>query len=459
MGLSSYLFLFIFFPVSFFLYFVVPNKYKKCYLLIVSMIFLLTFSLTGALLLFLLTIINYILGNKVVNNRKLLIIGIIFNVIMLIFFKYINFFITNINYFLHTEYSLFNILAPVGLSFLVFQNISYLVDSYKGIVNGNLIDYCLYNFYFPRVINGPIMRFNIFKDEINKLSNPNVDNIFEGIKRISFGLGKIFIVSTVTGNIWQTIYAASRYSSISALTAWFGIICYSLYLYLNFSGFIDLSLGISKVFNIVLPENFNYPYQADSISVFWRKWHITLSNWFRDYVYIPLGGNRKGNVYINLMVVFILTGIWHGSSWNFIIWGIYNGVIIVIEKWLRKKEFYNKIPKVLKIGITYFLVLFGWVLFACNGISASIDYYRIMFGIGHFNLLQYDFSYFVNCYNLLFIGIAISISFGLIKHLTSKIKNKKAYEVISGIVVVALLCLSIIYIINNNYVPSIYANF
>ncbi len=459
MELSSYLFLFVFFPLVFLIYLFIPIKYKKWYLIVTSLIFLFSFSIEIAISLFVFLIANYCISMNIKNNKKRLFVGIVFNILVIIYYKYTDFFITNFNMVFKTSIPLLNLISPIGLSFIVFQNISFLVDSYKGMKKGDFVDYLLYSFYFPRVVNGPIIRFDSFRDEIKKLSNPSVDNVFEGIRRITFGLGKVFILSNVMGNIWQKVYDSLSTYGVSVSIAILGIICYSFYLFLNFSGFIDMSVGISKLFNINIPENFNYPYLADSISNFWRRWHITLSSWFRDYVYIPLGGNRKGNVYIHLMIVFILTGLWHGGSWNFIIWGIYNGIIIVIERMIRNNEIYKKIPKTIKVFFTYVLVVIGWVFFASNGIKASVNYLSYLIGLKSVSMLQYDISYFLSSYNILFILLSVIVSFGVFDKVLKLIKNEKTLNVVYGLLTVIIFSITIFFIINNTYVPSIYANF
>ncbi|MBR6033913.1 MAG: MBOAT family protein [Clostridia bacterium] len=390
-----------------------------------------------------------------------MVLGIIANIGLLFTFKYTNFMITNLNSLLKLKIKAIKIILPLGISFFTFQNISYLVDIYKGKIkpDKNIINFTLYTCYFPRIVNGPIMRYESFINEISNLTKPNLDKVYDGTKRLCFGLGKVLILSFVVGNIWTQIIETSNSYGITVLTAWLGIICYSLYLFLNFSGYIDISIGISKMFGIELPENFDYPYYSTSISEFWRRWHITLGSWFRDYIYIPLGGNRKGNVYFNLMVVFILTGLWHGSSWNFIVWGLYNGIFIVIERFIREKAFYKKIPNVIKRVFTYLIILLGWVLFACNGLMASIHYYKYLFGLKPVPDVQYSFRYFLTFYNAFFIILSVLISLPIKGFITSKIKNKKALNIVSGVLAVVIFAISVVYLINSSYSPSLYAQF
>ena len=461
MNLTSNIFLFIFFPLTFGLYFIIPSKVKKYYLLIISLFFYAIISLQGLAVLLITILMNYLLGlciGKFRYKKTILVLGIILNLLLLIIYKYIGFIVENTNNIFHINLPLINLILPLGISFYTFQNLSYLVDIYKKkiTVEKNIINFSLYICFYPRVTNGPIVRYGDFVKELDNLKKPKLNNIYEGIKRICFGLGKVCIIANVLGKIWTEIQGAANLYSISIATAWFGIICYSFYLYFNFSGYIDISIGLSKMYGINLPENFNYPYYADSISDFWRRWHISLSNWFRDYVYIPLGGNRKGNVYFNLMIVFILTGIWHGADWNFLLWGIYNGIFIVVERFIRDKKMYKKIPQTIKRILTYIIIIIGWVLFT-NDINSSINYYKFMFGLNKIEYVPFGFKYFITPYNLFFIGISILACLPVLKNI--KIKNEKLKEYLSGIFALLILLIAILFLVNNSYQPSLYANF
>lgn len=464
MDFSNCNFLFIFLPASLILYFIMPRKIKKYYLTAISIIYFSLASISSLPILIGSIIFNFIFGlliGKAKKKKIFLIIGIIGNIGLLFVYKYLDFIITNINGLTHSKIGLLDLVLPLGISFFTFQNISYIVDVYKGKIKPekNVFNLALYTSYFPRIVNGPIVRYDSFINEVNNLNRPNIDNLFNGIKRFSFGLGKVLIVSFVLGNIWTQIIDAMNSFGITTPTAWYGIICYSLFLFINFSGYIDISIGISKMIGITLPENFDHPYCSFSISEFWRRWHITLGAWFRDYIYIPMGGSRKGNIYIHLMIVFLLTGIWHGSSWNFIIWGVYNGIFIVIERLIRDKNFYKRIPKIIKIFITYFIILLGWVLFANNGLAASMVYYKYMFGLKVASNAQYTFKYFLSIYNLFYVIAGFIIALPVTKIITNKIKNKKIIEIVSGVSAIIILAVSIVFLINSSYSPSLYAQF
>lgn len=457
MDFSNCLFIFIFFPISCLLFYLTPKKFKKYSLLLISLIFLAISSWKSLVVILASTLLNYVIGLMIekYHKKSILILGITLNVLLLVFFKYINFIFANINEIFSTQIKSLKLMLPLGISFFTFQIISYLVDVYKKKINAekNIIKYLLYICFFPRVLQGPIVRYEEFKKNIDEYKTPNLEETVNGLKRICFGLGKVVILSNTMGNIWNEIYSAN----VSALTAWLGIICYSLYLYLNFSGYIDISLGIGKIFGIQLPENFNYPYVSSSISEFWRRWHISLSNWFRDYIYIPLGGNRTGNVYFNLFVVFLVTGIWHGASWNFVLWGIYNGFWIILERAVRDKKIYKEIPKVILQIATYTIIILGWVLFASNGTKEAIQYYMCMFGIEKAENIQFTLAYYLTPHNLFYIVLSAMIATAVPKKIIDK--NKKMKDFLTAIVALFVLVISIVFIINNNYSPSIYAQF
>lgn len=457
MDFANCLFIFIFFPISCIIFYITPKKFKKYSLLLISLFFLAVSSWKSLVVILASTILSYVIGLilEKYNKKSILIIGIIFNVFLLMFFKYTNFIFSNINRIFSTQIKLLEIALPLGISFFTFQIISYLVDIYKKKIKAekNIINYLLYICFFPRILQGPIVRYGDFKKNIDEYKTPNLEETVNGLKRISFGLGKVVILSNTMGSIWNEIYS----SNVSALTAWLGIVCYSLYLYLNFSGYIDISLGVGKVFGIQLPENFDYPYVSSSISEFWRRWHISLSNWFRDYIYIPLGGNRTGNVYFNLFVVFLVTGIWHGASWNFILWGVYNGFWIILERLIRNKKSYQRIPKVVLQISTYIIIILGWVLFASEGTREAIQYYMCMFGIRKAENIQFSLSYYLTPYNVFYIILSALVATAVTKKILEK--NEKVNKIITAILALFILMISIIFIINNNYSSSIYAQF
>ena len=457
MNFTSSIFLFIFLPISILLFYITPKRIKKYTLLAISVAFYVYAASFRTFLLMLgIAVLNYVIGILINKYQKklILIIGILINILSLFLYKYTNFTIGSINNIFSTNIKLLELILPLGISFIIFQNISYLVDIYKKKYNSekNIISFLLYVFFFPKIVSGPITRYENFKFNLDQ---NKIDNLYYGIKRISYGLGKVLILSAAMEKIWTT--AEPTFTATPAV--WLGIICYSLHLFLNFSGYMDIALGLGKIFCIELPENFNYPYTAESISDFWRRWHISLSSWFRDYVYIPLGGNRKGNVYFNLFIVFLLTGLWHGASLNYIIWGVYNGVWIIIERLIRDKTWYKKIPKIAKQIFTYFIILLGWVLFSTASLEKAGETYICLFGIKAIENVQFNLLYFLTKYNICFLTISILTVLPFKNIFIKRIKNEKTTEIISGNFALIIFAISIMYLINNSYTPSLYAQF
>ncbi len=458
MSFSSCTFLFIFFPITFITFYFSPAKVKKYSLMMISLIFYMLSSVKTIPILMSTIIVNYLIGlaiNKFSKKKTILALGILINVALLLFYKYTNFIFTNINNIFSTNIKAIDIILPLGISFFIFQTISYIVDVYKNKIKAekNIINFAIYVSFFPRIVSGPIVRYEQFQENISNLKKPNLEDITAGIRRICFGLGKVLILSNIMGEVWNLTYS----SNVSALAAWFGIVCYSFQLYLNFSGYMDIALGLGRLFSINLPENFDFPYTSASISEFWRRWHITLSSWFRDYVYIPLGGNRRGNVYLNLFIVFLLTGLWHGASWNFILWGVYHGIWIIFERIIRDKKLYKMIPKIIKQISTYIIVLGGWVLFAAGSTRGAIQYYKSMLGIQGVNY-QFDIRYFLNKYYIFFLVVSILVSLPILRKITDK-QKENVKEIVSGIFALVIFIISIMFMINNAYTPSLYAQF
>ena len=463
MDFSNCLFIFIFFPISCVLFYLTPKKFKKCSLLLISLIFLAISSWKSLIVILASTLLSYVIGLMIekYHKKSILVLGITLNVLLLVFFKYINFIFANINEIFSTQIKSLKLMLPLGISFFTFQIISYLVDVYKKKINAekNIIKYLLYICFFPRVLQGPIVRYEEFKKNIDEYKTPNLEETVNGLKRICFGLGKVVILSNTMGNIWNEIYSAN----VSALTAWLGIICYSLYLYLNFSGYIDISLGIGRIFGIQLPENFNYPYVSSSISEFWRRWHISLSSWFKDYVYIPLGGNRVGKAkhIRNIVVVWLLTGIWHGASWNFVIWGAMFGGILLIEKFFLGK-YLEKAPNFIKRLYVLFIVMVSFIIFNANNMGEAITNIAGLFGANGESFINKFTIYNLRSYAIiLIIGIigATPIPKNFIQKLQQKPKTKRAINLLEPVYIAVLLIVVTAYLVDNSYNPFLYFRF
>ncbi len=362
MNFSSINFLFLFLPLIFPVYFLVPQKFRNYILIIFSFIFYFSGEKAFTLLLLFSCFLNYFIGKKINQmegglKKRILISGVVLNILLLLIFKYLNFFIGEINNIgILPLIQCSKLHLPVGISFFTFQALSYLVDIYrKDIEPAKFSNFTLYLSMFPQLVAGPIVRYRQIKDEISNRTIKS-EKFTEGIKRFISGLSKKVIIADTLSYSVDKIFALNV-SELSASVCILGAVCYSFQIFFDFSGYSDMAIGLGKMFGFTFPENFNYPYISKSIKEFWRRWHITLSEFFRDYVYIPLGGN-KHHVYLNIMIVFALTGFWHGAAWNFIIWGLYNGALIAFERFVK----FDRMPKILCRIYFIAAVITGWVI-------------------------------------------------------------------------------------------------
>ena len=392
MVFSSPLFLFIFLPITLLGYLLIGKRFKNFFLMLMSLVF---YSWGGAQYLILMCfsiIVNYLLGiwieeksNHQTTRKIALAIGVIFNLGILGYYKYFNFFLENVLNlcsFLKVEINLTinPIILPIGISFFTFQILSYVIDVYRGQVKAqrNLSNLTLYIMLFPQLIAGPIVRYIDVEKQIRD-RQVTLAKFRAGIERFIIGFSKKVILSNSVGYIADYVFNEPRYYD-NMIMAWVGIVCYALQIYHDFSGYSDMAIGLGKMFGFDFLENFNYPYISKSIKEFWRRWHISLSGWFRDYIYIPLGGSRKGKAktYRNLMIVFFVTGLWHGASWNFIIWGLFYGVFLIVERG-KFGEFINKMPSLIQRGYSLVVILVGWVFFRAENLSMALAYIKGMF--------------------------------------------------------------------------------
>ncbi len=460
MVFSSITFLFYFLPIVLALYYLVPNKFKNLILLISSFIFYFYGEPKYVLLMAFSIISTYICGILVDKYRgtktaKLfLILEIIISIGLLIYFKYADFIIKNINLWLSQKIDLINVLLPIGISFYTFQMISYVVDIYRGEVKvqKNILKLATYVSLFPQLIAGPIVRYSTIEKQLENREY-SINKFSLGVRRFVIGLGKKVLIANVIGTLVNTFFISE---DKSILFYWLYAIGVMLQIYFDFSGYSDMAIGLGKMFGFDFLENFNYPYIATSITDFWRRWHISLSSWFRDYVYIPLGGNRVSKIkwIRNIMVVWILTGLWHGAEWNFIIWGIYFGILLIIEKlFLLKKT--EKIPEFLKVIYTLFLVMISFIIFNGNEIIENI---KGLFGIGNISVISKESIYYLKSY---FIVILIGIigATPIMKNIVKKEKIKKITNILEPIYLFSILLLSTSYIIDGSFNPFLYFRF
>ncbi len=460
MVFSSITFLFYFLPIVLAIYYIVPNKFKNTILLISSLIFYFYGEPKYVLLMIISIILTYIFGiliDKYKKQSKLfLALAIIISIGLLIYFKYINFIIENINLWLQNKIDFIYVALPIGISFYTFQMISYLIDVYKGQakVQKNIFKIAMYISLFPQLIAGPIVRYTDIQQQIEKREY-TIQKFSLGIRRFIIGLGKKVLIADVLGNL-NIIILGSNENSI--LHYWLYAISVMLQIYFDFSGYSDMAIGLGKMLGFEFPENFNYPYTATSITDFWRRWHISLSTWFRDYIYIPLGGNRVSNIkkIRNILIVWLLTGLWHGSAWNFVIWGLYFGILLIIEKQIPNK-YLEKIPKFIRRIYTLLIVMISFIIFNGNNLSNILQNIIGLFKIGSIPLISEESLYYFKSY---FIVIIISIigSTEILKKIKS-IKAQKIINIIEPIFLLLVLTISTSYIIDGSFSPFLYFRF
>lgn len=458
MVFSSILFIFRFLPIAMGIYFLTPKKLKNLSLLILSLIFYSWGEPRYFLLMIASIFVDYFISINIEKNNKnkkikilLLAISIIFNVGILFFFKYINFFIENINSIFNMSLNNVKITLPLGISFYTFQTMSYTIDVFLGKVKAekNIINFGAFVCLFPQLIAGPIVKYIDISKEL-KNRDINLDEIQEGIRLFILGLGSKVLIANNIGSLWNEVETMG-FNNISTILAWMGIIAFSLQIYFDFNGYSLMAIGLGKILGFNFPNNFNYPYESRSITEFWRRWHITLGQWFKQYVYIPLGGNRLGRArtYFNLFIVWFLTGFWHGASYNFILWGLYFFILICMEK-NRLLNLLNK-HKLISHIYTIFFILVGWVLFAVIDLNQIINFFKKMFIFNAGN----EWIYYLRNYIITY-TIAIIFSTSFLKKIYNKfVKN----NIVDTIILITIFLLSIAYLVDSSYNPFLYFRF
>lgn len=458
MVFSSILFIFRFLPIAMGIYFLTPKKLKNLSLLILSLIFYSWGEPRYFLLMIASIFVDYFISINIEKNNKnkkikilLLAISIIFNVGILFFFKYINFFIENINSIFNMSLNNVKITLPLGISFYTFQTMSYTIDVFLGKVKAekNIINFGAFVCLFPQLIAGPIVKYIDISKEL-KNRDINLDEIQEGIRLFILGLGSKVLIANNIGSLWNEVETMG-FNNISTILAWMGIIAFSLQIYFDFNGYSLMAIGLGKILGFNFPNNFNYPYESRSITEFWRRWHITLGQWFKQYVYIPLGGNRLGRArtYFNLFIVWFLTGFWHGASYNFILWGLYFFILIFIEK-NGLLNLLNK-HKLISHIYTIFFILVGWVLFAVIDLNQIINFFKKMFIFNAGN----EWIYYLRNYIITY-TIAIIFSTSFLKKIYNKFVKS---NIVDTIILITIFLLSIAYLVDSSYNPFLYFRF
>ena len=454
---SSITFLFYFLPILLIIYFIVPKKFKNLVLFIFSLLFYFYGEPKYGFLLLLSCIINYIMGNLINKHRKydkiFLIITLVYDIGSLLYFKYLDFFIENINNIFKTEIPFFYIIMPIGISFFTFQTISYIVDIYNKKVepSKNFLNFATYVCLFPQLVAGSIVRYQKIEKELKERGS-NYDTFALGVKRFTIGLAKKVLIANLLGELCTSLAGISNQSVTSYL---FQAVGYTLQIYFDFSGYSDMAIGLGLFFGFHFLENFNYPLIASSITDFWRRWHISLSSFFKDYVYIPLGGNRVSLLkwIRNIFIVWFLTGFWHGASWNFILWGIYFAIILVLEKKVYGKYLNN--TKIFKYIYTIVLVVISFIIFKCENISDIKVFLSSMFGLNNLPFINIETLYYIRSYLILFI-IAIISATPLLKVMARKIKPIAFLE---PIIYIGIMILVTAYLVDSSFNPFLYFRF
>ena len=468
MVFSSIIFMFTFLPLSLLLYYIMPRKFKNLMLLMISLVFYAWGEPVYVLLMIFTIVFDYIMALIIDSNRedkvksKVIFIGTIgVNLLILGFFKYYGFLIDNINLLFNLNIQYTNLALPIGISFYTFQTLSYVVDVYldKVKVQKSLISFALYVTMFPQLVAGPIVKYSDIDYQLTNRKE-SINKFGQGVDRFIIGLGKKVLLANNIGIIWTTIQGMNI-DSISVLTSWIGIIAYTFQIYFDFSGYSDMAIGLGNMFGFEFIENFNYPYISTSISEFWRRWHISLGTWFREYVYIPLGGNRVSTLkhIRNLFVVWLLTGLWHGASWNFVVWGLYYGFILFMEKIILHKVL-SKTPKFIKHIYTMLLVMIGWVLFGSVDLTSALEYLKVMFGLSGNALVDNSAIYYLYT-NIKLLIILTLCSTPIISIIFRQIiKKGKSVGILFAVSInIIIILISIAYLVNETYNPFLYFRF
>ena len=465
---SSIVFLFTFLPAVMLLYYLLPVRFRNVILLLASLVFYAWGEPVYLFLMLLSILFNYFSGLDIARNlqdkraaKRSLVFNLIINLAVLGFFKYEGFVLDTLNGILPVHISYHALPLPIGISFYTFQILSYIIDVYRGNVKvqTNLPNFALYVTMFPQLIAGPIVQY---ADVDEQLASREVSwtKFGEGSMYFIRGLAKKVLLANTSGMIFTEVSGLAK-DNIAVMTAWLGAFAYMFQIYFDFSGYSDMAIGLGKMFGFEFNMNFNYPYVSKSITEFWRRWHISLSSWFRDYVYIPLGGNRVSKIkhIRNLLIVWFLTGLWHGAAWNFVAWGLYYGVILIIEKYLLSPVL-DRLPDVVRHIYSIVLVVIGWVLFFSSSFGQAADYIRVMFGAGAHGFADRESMYLLTS-NLILWLILIFGSTPLVHFRYEHMLRTKKWNttIINSVVYAALFIVCIAYLVTETYNPFLYFRF
>lgn len=464
MVFSDSVFLFMFLPLTLAVYYAVPFAFKNTVLFLTGLLFYAWGEPVYVLIMLLSTAIDYCAGrlmdrfdsNKNIRKATLL-VSVVMNLSLLGIFKYGSFFIGSVNGIFGSAIPDPGLPLPIGISFFTFQSMSYTIDLYRRNikVQKNFIDFAAFVTMFPQIVAGPIVRY---EDVSAQLACRRIDlsSMSDGITRFVCGMCKKVLIANSIGALWTDV-KAQDYASMPAATAWLGIAAFTLQIYFDFSGYSDMAIGLGKMLGFDFPENFRYPYNSKSIAEFWRRWHITLGDWFKSYVYFPLGGSRGSTAATirNTLIVWLLTGLWHGASWNFILWGLYYGVLIILEKFVFRRLL-ERTPSALRHIFTMLAVVFGWVIFEITSPASELEFVKAMLGFGGSFANSFTLNALHN-YAVTFIA-AIAISTGIPLKICKKLPEKRA-DTLSLVGEAAGMTACIACLVDSGYNPFLYFNF
>ena len=468
MVFSSMIFLCVFLPVVLIVYYVLPKQLRNLWLLLASLFFYAWGEPRYILIMLFSTVFDYCNGRIIAYatekgrhdtlGRAALVLSVVGNLGILCFFKYTDFALETLNRLAGTQFGLLQLALPIGISFYTFQTMSYTIDVYRGETTAqrNIISFGMYVCLFPQLIAGPIVRYKEVQKEVDARTT-TISGVVHGLQRFLVGLAKKVLLANQIGALWDDIKGLGS-ADMSMALAWLGALAFTFQIYFDFSGYSDMAIGLGEMFGFHFPENFDHPYESKSITEFWRRWHMTLGAWFREYLYIPLGGNRKGVVrqIFNLFIVWFLTGLWHGAGWNFILWGLYYFVLLVLEKFVLRGVL-ERLPAIVQHLYALFFVVVGWVIFACDDMGLLGSYLKALFGVGvpaGNALALYEWDIQAPFLVILLIA-ATTIPVRIAKQLTREEQRPPLLMVYT----VVLLVLSLAFLVSGSYNPFLYFRF
>ena len=467
---SSITFLFLFLPVTVLIYYLVPQKTRNLVLLIASLFFYAWGEPVYVVLMILSILLNFFCGKDIgekradpVRAKRSLIFAVVMNVLILGFFIYYGLLMETLNVLFPYEIPYRELALPIGISFYTFQELSYLIDIYRGNAKPQqrLLPFALYISMFPQLIAGPIVRYvDIEAQLLNRVMS--MRKFGQGVMYFIVGFAKKVVLADSIGALYEQITALSI-GSFSVLTAWVGCLAFAFQIYFDFSGYSDMAIGLGKMFGFEFRKNFQYPYIAKNIGEFWRRWHISLGTWFREYVYIPLGGNKcpASRHLLNLLIVWALTGLWHGAQWNFLVWGLYYGVILILERYVWGRAL-GRLPVFVQHIYTFVLVLIGWVFFFSPSLGAAMDYLGVMFGAGASAWIDRQGFYFLLTHWLLFLLCAIGSSLrgmNILRLLTGSYESRRIRQIAACVVYIGMFLVSLAFLVTESFHPFLYFRF